>query len=669
MAWGCLARAMTPVGCLVWLQLLACLRTVGGEAEAPSIPALPASAVTLQSVPGGLGNTSRASGSSADGGLGERRPAEDAAHLPAPAGASPLPPSAAAAASLSLRGHGSNASVTAITAAAKGKSGGGDDTLTMIETIFVVIVALYCILYLVVMLKTKSGSKQRRLANYFLCCWQDLYAGHAFWLWNVLFSPVLLVYHAFRIYVGSCLYIYIVERCFFLTCFWATSYFEDHEFGPGPQTLGNIGGDTANEASGKNESEVTWVRAAEFSREGLGERPPHPQLHDTDMELFHGKIEPNDIQQGGLGNCWLMAALAALSEHEGAVESIFLTKEVNPRGKYKVRLFDPQEEKWKHIVVDEFVPCMYSKYAADKIWRDEKTQMPKTMFATPHGKEIWVMIIEKAFAKLCGSYAALEGGFTEWGVMCMTGQPAWRYELNGDKFMRNDIVPMVDPNNPHDKRAVGFGPRPEESYDVDEFFKVIRYHHQNGAVLCCGGVKKGSTAKDMGLISGHAFSLLQVEEVRQSMTSVTKFRMVQIRNPWGTGEWTGDWSDKSPKWEEYPNVAQTLGHVIGGKDDGAFWMEWHDFCNFWGYVGVVDCTTDINTLHFPQYDEKEREGPLKAFAQGCFQYWCMCKGPFRFFVNHKATRNQLTPEDFETTCGVDVSGHVYCNICSRYART
>jgi len=21
-----------------------------------------------------------------------------------------------------------------------------------------------------------------------------------------------------------------------------------------------------------------------------------------------------------------------------------------------------------------------------------------------------------------------------------------------------------------------------------------------------------------------------------------------MRNPWGTGEWTGDWSDKSKKW-------------------------------------------------------------------------------------------------------------------------
>jgi hypothetical protein len=47
------------------------------------------------------------------------------------------------------------------------------------------------------------------------------------------------------------------------------------------------------------------------------------------MRLFSGKIEPADIGQGQLGDCWLMTALACLSEFPGAIQSIFETVEYN----------------------------------------------------------------------------------------------------------------------------------------------------------------------------------------------------------------------------------------------------------------------------------------------------------------------------------------------------
>lgn len=30
---------------------------------------------------------------------------------------------------------------------------------------------------------------------------------------------------------------------------------------------------------------------------------------------------------------------------------------------------------------------------------------------------------------------------------------------------------------------------------------------------------------------------------------VEEVNLCQLRNPWGHGEWTGDWSDKSDKWK------------------------------------------------------------------------------------------------------------------------
>lgn len=55
----------------------------------------------------------------------------------------------------------------------------------------------------------------------------------------------------------------------------------------------------------------------------------------------------------------------------------------------------------------------------------------------------------------------------------------------------------------------------------------------------------------IGLAGSHAYSLLGVYEVvndgewrRASKYSKgKKERLVKLRNPWGKGEWNGDWSD------------------------------------------------------------------------------------------------------------------------------
>ena len=46
-----------------------------------------------------------------------------------------------------------------------------------------------------------------------------------------------------------------------------------------------------------------------------------------------------------MGDCWLLAAIACLAEHDGAIQAVFRTKEANPRGKYVLRLYDGAKER------------------------------------------------------------------------------------------------------------------------------------------------------------------------------------------------------------------------------------------------------------------------------------------------------------------------------------
>ena len=45
----------------------------------------------------------------------------------------------------------------------------------------------------------------------------------------------------------------------------------------------------------------------------------------------------------------------------------------------------------------------------------------------------------------------------------------------------------------------------------------------------------------MGLVGGYAYSILSVLDNNST-------KLVQIKSPWRSTEWTGDWSDNSTLW-------------------------------------------------------------------------------------------------------------------------
>lgn len=49
-----------------------------------------------------------------------------------------------------------------------------------------------------------------------------------------------------------------------------------------------------------------------------------------------------------------------------------------------------------------------------------------------------------------------------------------------------------------------------------------------------------------GLVSGHAYSLLGVEKIKDKSGIVDT--LAKMRNPWGSEMYTGKWSDSDPNW-------------------------------------------------------------------------------------------------------------------------
>merc|ERR1719334_101602 len=85
-------------------------------------------------------------------------------------------------------------------------------------------------------------------------------------------------------------------------------------------------------------------------------------------------------------------------------------------GLFKFRLW--QYGEWIEVIVDDFLPCIDNKLAY--IHSESKN-------------EFWSALLEKAYAKLHGSYAALKGGTTCEAMVDFTGGCSEIYKLRGEQ--------------------------------------------------------------------------------------------------------------------------------------------------------------------------------------------------------------------------------------------
>jgi hypothetical protein len=118
-------------------------------------------------------------------------------------------------------------------------------------------------------------------------------------------------------------------------------------------------------------------------------------------------IDPRDVKQGHIGDCWIMTPLAALAgsrEGRELLESA-ITEHRNDDGavtSYTVRLHEPQSH-WFGL--------------GKKTFSDVSIEVDATFVAgqasarlSSYGREVWPLVVEAAFAKHFGGYNVLNRG-------------------------------------------------------------------------------------------------------------------------------------------------------------------------------------------------------------------------------------------------------------------
>ncbi|CAL1138691.1 unnamed protein product [Cladocopium goreaui] len=344
--------------------------------------------------------------------------------------------------------------------------------------------------------------------------------------------------------------------------------FKDPNF---PPTVASLGATTRGPSVGS----LVWTRAGQLRGHGT-------------VTLFGREPRAAKVKQGALGDCWLIGAFACLADFPGHVEMLFEPMSLSPEGRYLIHLFHSKKS-WRTVEIDDLVPCVSVPWIPQRFVVNYQ-DMP--CFAQPVAGEVWPLLLEKAFAKVAGSYAALEGGIPEVAFQALTGQrEQLRWQKEGHD--RWQLLKFEMPRYDNSKLTGALHHRTQKRLNNENLFLRLAYYEQANFLLAAsisGRFGRLEQRRSDGILEGHAYSVLEVQEVYG-------LRMIRLRNPWGKEEWRGAWSRGSCSWMEHPHVASDLAQRAGrldvGRPDGAFWMSFDDFANCFDSINVCPATMPV----------------------------------------------------------------------------
>ena len=227
-----------------------------------------------------------------------------------------------------------------------------------------------------------------------------------------------------------------------------------------------------------------------------------------------------DVRQGGVGDCWFLSAVATVAERPRLMARVFPGPPAGaPRaetleGRYRVRLF--LDGRWRVVEVDDWLPVRRAPAKAGKKALAKKggggggvqsvlTVGGRTLgmtagagagagaggghhdlplrYSAAVARQLWVPLLEKAYAKAHGSYKAIAGGWVTEALHDLTACPV---------------------------ETVSFR---LHSFDAEAFWAQLLAYHAAGFPM---GAGVPSSAK--GLVGGHAYSVLDVRDLGPGVT-------------------------------------------------------------------------------------------------------------------------------------------------------
>ena len=251
------------------------------------------------------------------------------------------------------------------------------------------------------------------------------------------------------------------------------------------------------------------------------------------------RIQIDDVFQGNLEDSYFLSCLSSMAENPSRIRNLFISKKVNQTcGVYCVKICF--EGIWQAVFVDDYFPCI-SEAIGPCFAKSKKGE-----------NELWVLILEKAWAKLFGSYERIEFGESREVLRDLTGAPTKSVQIVTSTSEEMNVL-----------RQIYAGVK-------EDYIMTARTREKKSLY---------NTKKRREMFQNHSYSLISIHQLNRVI-------LIKLRTPYGVGEWMGAWRDDDPVWNTISASDKENVGYIKNNSDGIFFMRSNDFVKTFEYVDI-----------------------------------------------------------------------------------
>jgi calpain-15 len=222
-------------------------------------------------------------------------------------------------------------------------------------------------------------------------------------------------------------------------------------------------------------------------------------------------------------------------------------------------------------------------------------------FAASADGGLWVPTLEKAWAKLHGSYQRVTAGDPLKALSDLTGAPGWCHDHDTvseralwRKLSRADRMGYLTTTCTAEGVEDGGSLSNLQNLNPNHAYTVLGVAHEKLEPEPPAAWRSWMSPRKREAQQA-SVPTVPCHPVIRSEGATRHLRLVKVRNPHGTGAWQGDWGEDSYLWKRHSALKAKLG--VADFDRGTFFIPLADYRRIFTSTGIVKIHDSYHYSH------------------------------------------------------------------------